>query len=116
MSETTWKVRPHMVNGCHVIDADGVSIYVDKDGDSTTQHDFAERIARLLTEEDERIEREAMGARLQACAATEEGPIANAAWVRWEMGLYAREARPLVELRALEAAYRAVTPGAELSR
>ena len=69
---------------------------------------FLERIARLLTEEDEKLERQGFEARCAAEALSlVGGDVADVAWVRWERGI--REHVPLIELRALEAAYRAAT-------
>ena len=71
MSEPTWTVRPRMANGCHVIDADGVSIYVEDDTSATAQYELAQRIASLLSQDDERIARDRFEAAY--CATQEQG-------------------------------------------
>lgn len=107
MSEATWTVREGHVDPPQYLmqridGPDGAVLYVDGlDG-------LAERIARLLAEEDERIEREMMRERFLAeawklgltiwCA----GPSALVKW-----GEAQQERRRLSELRTLEAAYRA---------
>lgn len=66
---------------------------------------LAERIAALLTQDDEAKAREGHEARLMADATRDEGAVANRAWIAWERGI--RDEAPLAELDALEAAYRA---------
>jgi hypothetical protein len=104
MSEPTYRVRPDRAGSAYV-DGPGFSLYVDHDGSYEDAKAVAERIASLLTQDDARLEREAMRDRCEDEGSRDDGPVANRAWVLWETAC--REAQPLDECRRLEAAYRA---------
>ena len=104
MSETTWKVQQDTPSW-------SPEFCVSREGSdfvayTYTQQD-AERIARLLTEEDEKIAHNGHFDRAWSLWESNGCQSPNEAWQAWWDGICAR--RPSFILSQLEAAYRAAT-------
>lgn len=116
MSETTWTVDwdnpDHGGRRWWTVTRPNEPYIEVRSIDDAKAQALAERIARLLAEEDEHIEREAMKARCQSewksTAKYQDGAIFDA-WFAWERAMV-RDDHSLDELRTLEAAYRATLP------
>lgn len=107
MSETIWHRRANTGTDT-IIDGPSVSIYVDHDTDLAEEKALAERLVKLLSEDDERIAHAGHFDRAWQVWSDNGSQSPNEAWQAWWNAISAH--RPSKHLDALEAACRATLP------